>query len=230
MKTIQCLVCKTNKRVQDSSVGKYCSRSCKSAAAERIEAICPGCNQVVFALKSQRRGKRVYCSKTCRHEHERWRKNCEACGKEYRPCSSKQKYCSKSCSSFTRPTNFKDGRTRHQHYARWYNMMRRCTSPGHPEYLHYGGRGIIVCEEWRDPFNFYSYLDYVLGPCPKGHSLDRIDNDGNYEPGNIQWASFAKQFRNRRPYMVRPDRPNPRARRKMQIANPSPGVWRIGKF
>jgi hypothetical protein len=64
------------------------------------------------------------------------------------------------------------------------------------------GRGITVCDEWRDdPFSFYRYLDEVLGPCPPGHSIDRVDNDGNYEPGNIRWASQSEQVRNSRRYL-----------------------------
>lgn len=66
-------------------------------------------------------------------------------------------------------------------------------------YPSYGGRGITVCAEWQTPANFYAYLD-ELGPCPPNYSLDRIDNNGNYEPGNIRWASQSEQNSNRNPY------------------------------
>jgi hypothetical protein len=70
-------------------------------------------------------------------------------------------------------------------------------------YPNYGARGITVCEEWHDPFAFYAYLD-TLGPCPEGYSIDRIDNDGDYEPGNIRWASSAEQRANSRgPWITR---------------------------
>ena len=93
---------------------------------------------------------------------------------------------------------FLDGRCRHPHYTRWYNMVARCTKPHHPMWPHYGGRGITVCDEWLNPHAFYAYLDEVLGPCPADHSLDRIDNDGGYEPGNVRWASRSQQWANQR--------------------------------
>lgn len=70
----------------------------------------------------------------------------------------------------------------------------------------YGGRGITVCDEWRNPFTFFRYLDEVLGPIPSTASLDRIDNNKSYEPGNIRWATPIEQFRNRRPFTVDPSR------------------------
>lgn len=79
-------------------------------------------------------------------------------------------------------------------------MVARCTKPGHPAYRFYGGRGIAVCEDWMTPENFYRYLDDVLGPCPPGHSIDRIDNNSNYEPGNLRWATRSQQSANRNPY------------------------------
>ena len=86
----------------------------------------------------------------------------------------------------------------HASYHRWYNMIDRCGNPAHAAYRNYGARGITVCPEWHDPAAFLKYLDEVLGPCPVGFSLDRIDNDGPYAPGNIRWASAAEQTRNRR--------------------------------
>lgn len=104
-----------------------------------------------------------------------------------------------------RSSNYLDGRSHHEHYNRWFNMVARCTKPNHPEWRRYGGRGITVCDEWLDPFVFYEYLE-SLGPRPDGHSIDRIDNDGNYEPGNVRWASVSEQNSNRSPYRksVRP--------------------------
>lgn len=91
-----------------------------------------------------------------------------------------------------------DSRSSHSHYNRWYNMMKRCFNPEHRAYHCYGGRGITVCEEWQTPANFYRYLDEVLGPRPEGHTLDRINNDGDYEPGNMRWATQTEQIRNSR--------------------------------
>ena len=76
--------------------------------------------------------------------------------------------------------------------------MRRCYNPASKDYRNYGARGIGVCEDWRDVRNFIAWLDSNLGPCPQGKSLDRIDNDGNYEPGNLRWATRSEQVRNSR--------------------------------
>lgn len=97
------------------------------------------------------------------------------------------------------------GLSKHEHYARWYNMNYRCNNPNDPGYRNYGGRGITVCDDWHqnNPSgcqNFITYVEENLAPLPEGYSLDRIDNDGNYEPGNIQWASQSEQNRNQRLY------------------------------
>ena len=81
-------------------------------------------------------------------------------------------------------------------YWVWRRMRRRCYEPGHKSYPDYGGRGIKVCPEWRHDFEeFYLYVGKM--PTPE-HSLDRIDNNGNYEPGNVRWATATEQRRNRR--------------------------------
>jgi hypothetical protein len=79
-------------------------------------------------------------------------------------------------------------------YRAWYSMVRRCTNPTSADWSRYGGRGITVCERWR---SFADFLD-DMGPCPDGLSLDRINNEGNYEPGNCRWTTFEQQMHNRR--------------------------------
>lgn len=79
-------------------------------------------------------------------------------------------------------------------YARWQNMIGRCERPNHRQYSSYGGRGIEVCKEWHDFKNFYAYV----GEAPVGKSLDRINNNGNYEPGNVRWATPKEQVHNSR--------------------------------
>lgn len=96
-------------------------------------------------------------------------------------------------------THGMSGMTGNSHYTRWANIKKRTGSPNATGYSNYGGRGIKMCQEWLDSFvAFKNWVDDNLGPCPDGHSLDRIDNDGNYEPGNLRWASAKTQNNNRR--------------------------------
>lgn len=80
-------------------------------------------------------------------------------------------------------------------YSTWLGMKRRCFNPKFKHWKHYGGRGITVCDEWMSFRNFER--DMGTKPTPK-HSLDRIDTNGNYEPGNCRWATPIEQARNTR--------------------------------
>lgn len=80
-------------------------------------------------------------------------------------------------------------------YNIWADMVARCTRPSHAKFADYGGRGITVCERWKTFENFYA----DMGERPRGHSLDRHDNDAGYSAENCSWATFREQRHNRRP-------------------------------
>lgn len=86
------------------------------------------------------------------------------------------------------------GMTKTPTYQSWQAMLKRCTNPNHIFYKYYGGIGIKVCERWRKFENFLA----DMGERPADRSLDRINNDGNYEPGNCRWATRKEQGRNTR--------------------------------
>ena len=86
-------------------------------------------------------------------------------------------------------------------YRKWHDIKRRCSDSRQPSYKNYGGRGIEMCEEWKNDFaKFYEYVSSLPNFNKPEYTLDRINNDGNYEPGNVRWATRLQQSRNRRPY------------------------------
>lgn len=82
-------------------------------------------------------------------------------------------------------------------YSTWSGIIDRCTNPNNRAFKNYGGRGIGICDRWR--FSFEAFLQDMGEKPSQAHSIDRIDNDGNYEPGNCRWATRDQQNTNKRP-------------------------------
>ena len=80
-------------------------------------------------------------------------------------------------------------------YVSWRSLIQRCTNPNKINWKYYGGRGITICKRWRESFE--AFLE-DMGERPDFTSIDRIDNDGNYEPGNCRWATRKQQRANQR--------------------------------
>ena len=90
------------------------------------------------------------------------------------------------------------GLEKHPLYNTWSGMMHRCYNDRRENFKWYGGRGIRVCPEWHDVAAFIAWIEANLGPRSDGMTLDRHpDPDGNYEPGNVRWATRVQQARNR---------------------------------
>ena len=87
------------------------------------------------------------------------------------------------------------GLTATRSHGIWKAAKQRCFNANAHNYKHYGGRGITMCARWCD--SFQAFFD-DMGECPPGLSLERIDNEGNYEPGNCRWATQAEQVQNTR--------------------------------
>lgn len=92
-----------------------------------------------------------------------------------------------------------DKKELHKEYMTWIRMRRRCENPESQDYANYGGRGIMVCRRWSDiEKGFINFLEDMGRRPGIGYSLDRIDNDGDYHPGNCRWATILQQNRNKR--------------------------------
>src|SRR5690606_34478187 len=102
----------------------------------------------------------------------------------------------RSCGCDNKRSGTKHGLSAIPEYRHWINMISRCENPNTPYFEYYGGRGIEVCQPWRGSFEAF-YRDMGIRPSGR-HSIDRINVNGNYEPGNCRWATQQAQTRNQR--------------------------------
>jgi hypothetical protein len=130
--------------------------------------------------------------------HARWQCHCD-CGKTTIVYA---KYLligdTSSCGCKTLKHGYGSNGKEHYLYRTWARMRERCNNPAHKFFKYYGGRGINVCDRWNDFAIFLADILTSIGERPPGHTLDRIDNDDNYNPGNVRWATPKQQAQNRR--------------------------------
>lgn len=124
-----------------------------------------------------------------------WRCQCECGGVAVVLTGNLTRGNSTSCGCKRRETLTKHGMADTKVYRIWQQMIRRCHRKNDPAYANYGGRGVIVCDRWRESFsNFLA----DMGARPGGFQIDRKDNDGNYEPANCHWVSSKANKNNKR--------------------------------
>ena len=129
-----------------------------------------------------------------KHGHPHYICRCDCGNTKVIARGSLLKNATKSCGCLRNEKRFRHGGSYDNAYWSWKAMIRRCTNPSHDSYPHYGGRGIKVCDRWM----IYENFKHDMGDRPKGLSIDRIDPDGNYEPGNCKWSTSHEQSNNRR--------------------------------
>ena len=186
-----CPDCKKEENVRKDAAGYRC-RSCQSRRNIR--------NKIgkYIDISNKRFGKLIALNVS--HQVNKlyfWNCICD-CGNKLITSGNRLRYGkTKSCGCIVKTQN---GLSRSPSYRSWDAMIQRCYDKSVPHYERYGGRGISVCDRWKN-----SFLDFLkdMGDRPEGKTLDRIDNNGNYEPLNCKWSTIKEQSSNKRPRIVK---------------------------
>ena len=127
------------------------------------------------------------------------------CGNTTNPIAgyNLRKGITKSCGCYRKAVNSSrdtnHGMSGTHIYKVWESMKSRCFNSKTPQYKYYGARGITMCPEWKNSFmEFYDFVSRLPHFDEPGYTIDRINNDGNYEPGNVRWATMKEQQNNKR--------------------------------